>query len=206
MADISTVLPGSTTAAVVLAAGGGTRWDGPGHKLAARVNGVAVLRRAIDAALAAGLNETVMVLGALDLSTVALPGGVTVILNQRWSDGPASSLAVAIDHARAAGHRAVVVGLGDQPAVRPEAWRLVASVTETPIAVATYAGRRGHPVRFAAEMWPALPRVGEGPGRSVQAANPAWTTEVACPGHDADVDTVADLARASIACESAPIP
>lgn len=182
-----------STLAVILAGGAGTRWDGPGHKLAAPVDGVrAVLRRAVDAAVAAGLDEVAVVLGALPADVVELPTGVTVLVNDGWADGQASSLALAVEYARAAGHGAVVVGLGDQPGLAPDAWRRVASSVDTPVAVATYDGRRGHPVRFAAVVWPDLPTTGETPGRALTACA-TRVTEVACPGFDADVDTVADL-------------
>lgn len=180
--------------AVVLAGGAGSRWDGGGHKLAARAAGVPVLRRAVDAALAAGLDETLVVFGALTPDAVELPAGVTVVINAGWGVGQASSLAVAVEHARTTRAAAVVVGLGDQPGVVSEAWRRVAAADATPVAVATYDGCRGHPVRFAAEVWPELPREGGTPGSVLMARRPEWVGEVPCPGLAADVDTLADLA------------
>jgi CTP:molybdopterin cytidylyltransferase MocA len=176
-----------TTAAVLLAAGGGTRFVADGHKLLAPFRG----RPLVEWALAAAdvLDELIVVTGAVEL---VLPAGAREVRNARWADGQATSLAAGIDAAR--GHEAVVVGLGDQPLIPAEAWRQVAASTVTPIAVATYGGTRRNPVRFAAEVWPLLPREGDEGARSLLAGRPELVTEVACGGNPADVDTQEDLA------------
>ena len=178
----------TSTAAVVLAAGSGSRYRGSTHKLLAPFRGRIVVGHAVDAAVAAGLDETVVVVGAVDLD---VPPGVRVVRNERWAEGLATSLRAGVDAAR--GHDAVVVGLGDQPLVTPEAWRLVAAASTTPLAVATYDGVRGHPVRLAASVWDRLPRSGDEGARSLLRSGAAEVTEVRCPGSPADVDTVEDL-------------
>ena len=142
---------------MVLAAGAGTRFEGPTHKLLAPFRGKPLVQWAIEHAAAAGLDETLVVRGAIDV-----PGSENLVLvNEQWEGGIATSLHAAIAYARDAGHDAIVVGLGDQPLVLPEAWRAVAAATATPIAVATYDGRRGNPVRLAADVWPLLPTTGD---------------------------------------------
>ena len=71
-----------TVAAVILAAGGGARWNGAGHKLLAEVAGRPLAAHALAAASEAGLDELVVVTGSVDLSTV-LPVGATVLHNNR---------------------------------------------------------------------------------------------------------------------------
>ena len=179
-----------TTAAVVLAAGGGTRFRGATHKLLAELGGRPLVARVLDAAIAARLDAVYVVVGAVEL---AVPPGCTVVRNPRWEEGMATSLAAGIAAADADGREAVVVGLADQPAVPSEAWRLVAAATATPLAVATYGGVRGHPVRLAASTWPALPATGDVGARALLVGKEFAVTEVPCPGSAADVDTVEDL-------------
>jgi CTP:molybdopterin cytidylyltransferase MocA len=182
--------------AVVLGAGAGSRF-GEGPKLLALLDGRPLVAWALDAVVSAGLDRAAVVTRPGDDALEALvPAGVTVVPNARWAGGMATSLAAAVAWARAADLAAVVVGLGDQPRVRPDAWRAVAAAGGTPIAMAAYAGgRRGHPVRLHRDVWPLLPESGDAGARVVIRERPDWVTLVPCPGGDDDVDTVADLER-----------
>jgi CTP:molybdopterin cytidylyltransferase MocA len=181
-----------STAAVVLAAGGGTRFAGETHKLLARLGERSVVEHAIAAAVDAALDATYVVVGAVDVPEVA---GATIVHNPRWADGQSTSLLAGIAAARDGGHDAVVIGLGDQPFVPPEAWAAVAACTATPIATATFDGARRPPVRLAAAVWDMLPSSGDEGARSLLRERPDLVTEVPCPGTPADIDTLEDLNR-----------
>ena len=181
-------------AAVILAAGAGSRFGGPGEKLRAKVGRRSLVAEAVAPALEAALDELVVVTGAVELSDL-LPGEATVLANADWREGQATSLRVAVDWCQRQGHAAMVVGLGDMPGLTAEAWRAVADAPGGPIVVATYRGRRGHPVRLDAEVWPSLPLGGDEGARAVMARHPELVSELACTGRPADIDTREDLRR-----------
>lgn len=183
----------SVTVAIVLAAGAGSRFTGSTHKLLAELHGIPIARRAVDTARRADIGPVVVVTGAVDPFEGDPPPGVHVVHHSRWADGQATSLQAGIEAARRLGADAVVVGLADQPFVTPDAWRAVAAST-SPIAVATYAGRRRNPVRLAADVWPLLPTAGDEGARSVVRLRPEFVEDVPCAGSPADIDTWEDLA------------
>jgi CTP:molybdopterin cytidylyltransferase MocA len=181
------------TTAVLLAAGGGSRFVGSTHKLLAILDGKPVFRRSLDNVVAAGFDQVVVVTGA-----VALPiddSGVRTVHNPRWEDGQAGSLQLGIAAAEALESEFVVVGLADQPFIPASAWRAIAAApSAAPIVVATYNGVRGpNPVRLNRSVWPHLPTEGDEGARPLMRLRPDWVDEVACEGSAADIDTLEDL-------------
>lgn len=179
-----------TVAAVLLAAGGGSRFEGETPKLSAVVRGRRVVDWAADHARGAALDDLIVVTGAV--TDLGVPDAVP---NPRWPEGLATSLQRAIATASERGHDAVVVALADQPGIPSTAWRAVAGADTTPIAVARYRSGRGHPVRLAAEVWPLLPTTGDAGAAPLMRERPDLVTEVACEGDPTDIDTLEDLHR-----------
>jgi len=195
MTDQSDVKPVRNVRAVVLAAGGGTRFAGDGHKLLAERNGRTVVEHAVSAAHAA-LGDVLVVTGAAQIpDAVAAIPGVRLLHNPDWAQGQATSLAAAVA-AIAADETidAVVVGLGDQPDISPDGWRRVASST-APIAIATYDGRRRNPVRLHRSVWSLLPTTGDEGARVVTRLRADLVEEVPCSGSPDDIDTLEDVLR-----------
>ena len=179
------------TVAILLAAGAGSRFTGGGHKLDATIGGRSIARQAIEAAIASGIGPVLVVTGALQ---IALPPGATEVPNPDWADGQITSVKRGLEAARALGATAVVVGLADQPFVTAAAWRAVAAST-SPIAVATYDGRRGNPVRLHESVWHLLPKSGDEGARSLIRVRPDLVEQIPCAGSPADIDTEEDLRR-----------
>jgi len=180
--------------AVLLAAGAGSRFAGPTHKLLAPLAGRTVIEAALDAVAAAGFDSVVVVTGATEIPPHLLdrPGFVERP-NPDWALGQATSIAIGLRTVAELGARVAVIGLADQPFVSSAAWRAVARA-DSPIAVATYDGVRGNPVRLRDDVWDLLPTTGDVGAREVMRLRPELVTEVACEGSAADIDTQEDLA------------
>ena len=179
------------TVVVLLAAGAGSRFTGADHKLLAVVDGRTVAERAIGSATAAAVGPVVIVTGATELPLPGYPELHTVH-NPRWAEGQSTSLQAGIAEADRLGAEAIVVGLADQPFIDPDAWRRVAAAS-SPIAVATYDGKRRNPVRLHRVVWPLLPTGGDEGARSLIRLRADLVQEVPCPGSPADIDTLEDL-------------
>ncbi len=191
--------PRASCGALVLAAGGGSRFVGTTHKLLALLDGRPVVRHVLEAVALSGLSPIIVVTGAVSLAEVLaspLPGNPEVLVthNARWQAGMASSLQSGIVVARQRGLAGVVVGLGDQPGIPSSAWQRVADIS-APIAVATYGGVRRNPVRIHAELWDQLPHDGDEGARTLIRIRPELVTEVVCEGNPDDIDTSDDVAR-----------
>jgi molybdenum cofactor cytidylyltransferase len=182
-----------TTTAVLLAAGGGSRFKGQTHKLLAPIGGRPVFRMALDHLLEAGFDSILVVTGAVALDID--DASVTIVHNEQWQQGQAGSLQLALTEAGRRGSECVVVGLADQPFVPATAWLAIARAeSSAPIVVATYDGVRGpNPVRLQRSVWPLLPTEGDEGARAVMRLHPEWIDELACEGSPADIDTLEDL-------------
>jgi CTP:molybdopterin cytidylyltransferase MocA len=199
---------------VLLAAGAGSRWTGAGHKLDARLpDGRSILRTCLDTVIEAATPlgcPVVVIVGDRDRVAESGPSSgdaregadtdsvhVESVHNPDWRSGQRSSLLVAIEQAESVDADAVVVGLADQPFVTAASWMEVASSTAR-IAVATYDGVRGHPVRLARELWSQVRAFDSPPDeglRSFIGLHPELVEEVPCKGSPIDIDTVEDYDR-----------
>ena len=180
-----------TISAVILAAGAGSRWKGPEHKLIHPFKGKPLISWSLEAPLQEDFDELVVVTGAVDLSSL-IPNNYTVLHNQNWEDGQASSLQLAINYAKSVDHEAVVVGLADTPMVSSESWNLV-SKHPGKLVCGSYGGKRRPPFKIHKDFWKELPTSGDHGARNVLKSATLPIVEVSCEGWPDDIDTIEDL-------------
>jgi molybdenum cofactor cytidylyltransferase len=180
-------------AAIVLAAGAGTRFGAP--KVGALLPDG---RRFLDAVVAqcqtCGADPVVAVVPP----GTAVPEGVRAVTNPRATDEQVTSLRLGLAQLANQEAEGVLVWPVDHALALATSGLAVldaARRTSAPIVVPVYEGRRGHPVWFARETWRELMTVADGGARAVVHAYGARVHEV--PVSDAgvlrDIDTPADL-------------
>jgi len=191
--------PPITVAAVVLAAGAGSRFGG--RKLLAPVGGRPVLQHVLDRVAAAGLSDVVVVLGD---DAAAIEAAIDWrrerrVPNEDPGRGLSSSLRVGVE-ALDDGVDGALIVLGDQPMVSVEAIRALLDAPADParpIVVPVYPDEGGrNPVLMGRAAFGLVAEAtgdrGLGP---VLAAHPELvaTVRVDAPEGNPDVDTRADL-------------
>lgn len=190
---------GPRLAGLVLAAGGARRFGAP--KQLALVGGRSLVATAAQLALDCCAAGVVVVSGAHAPAVEAAIGHlpVTVVRNEAWHEGLASSLRRGVQ-AMPAHAEACLVLLCDQAAITAaDLMRLVEAWQGFPqrMAAAGYAGTAGVPAIFPRAVWPALARLRGDHGARRLLAGAAALTVVAMPNAAVDVDTPADLRRSS---------
>lgn len=168
----------SAPVVLVLASGRGERFLASGgltHKLQALLGGKPVLQHTLDAVRASGLPWH---------------------LEDQGHPGMGDSIAAAVRATRDAPGWLVLPA--DLPLVQAGTLRQIAAALQShAVAVPVHAGRRGHPVGFAAVCGPALAALRGNQGAApVVRAHAAAEIAVDDIGTVTDIDTVQDLAQA----------
>ncbi|MBD0283468.1 MAG: nucleotidyltransferase family protein [Thermoleophilaceae bacterium] len=186
-------------AGMVLAAGAATRFRG--GKQLAMLEGRPLLEHAVRAMTAAPVGRVLVVLGygAEDVLAGVDLHGADALVCERWDEGQSASLACGL--AELADCEAVVVTLGDQPRISPDAIRRVIAARGGGAAAvrATYGGEPGHPVLLERQLFEPLRNVtGDHGARNLLLS--VRTREVPCDdlggGGDVDTRTQLDALRA----------
>jgi molybdenum cofactor cytidylyltransferase len=183
---------------IVPAAGRGSRFGGPLHKLAQPFDGSTVLGTTVRRAIETQLPVVVVTTAELAplVSGLLAMRDIVVLTPAEAARGMGATIATGV--AERSGAPGWLVLPGDMPLVQPDTLLAVAGALEQhPVAYAQYRGRRGHPVAFAAELYSELIQLsGDDGARRVLLRYPAHGQDVDDPGVAQDVDTQADLENA----------
>ena len=199
---------GAKIGGVVLAAGMSRRMGD--NKLITIIDGKPMVRHAVEAALAGGLDPLVVVTGHQPEAVAKALAGLDIVLvhNGDYESGLSSSLRRGIK-ALPPDCAGAMVLLGDMPAITPTLIRRSVAAFDPPargICVATSRGKRGHPVLWGRQFFPEIAQLqGDAGARSLMERHAAEVCEIEA-GNDApltDIDTPEELAAfsASIAAK-----
>ncbi len=184
-------------AALVLAAGGSARLGQPKQLL--RFQGQTLVRRAVEAARAAGCFPIVAVVGR-DHEAIAAElrdSPAEIVPNDSWKRGLGSSIRAGVKALRAS--PAIIILACDQPFVDAHLLeQLIRAREETgkSIVASAYAGTLGVPVLFAQEHFAELLSLRDAEGaKSIFSIRPEAVASVSFPAGAADIDQAADYAR-----------
>lgn len=150
--------------AIVLAAGQSRRM-GTSNKLTAEIDGLPMVRHAVNAALQSGAAETIVVTGHQPDKVAAAVADTDVRLvgNPDYARGLSTSLRAGVAAAPADADGLVVL-LGDMPRIQAShVDKLIAAFNPLEgraICVPTFQGKRGNPVLFAASLMAELREIG----------------------------------------------
>ena len=200
---IGSAFPKSTVSAVILAAGSGSRFSGPAHKLTVEIDGVPMIRRTVMNCLAADFAATVMVTGAESERLTALVSDLPIltVFNPDWTLGQFSSLKCGLGYLidrKIAANSPVCFVLADQPFVKVDTYNLlIQTARQHPdrIIVPRYNNIRGNPTVFPARLFAAMrsAEIDDSGGRRWLTPENIFWLDVDDPGVRKDIDRIHDL-------------
>ncbi len=181
---------------VVPAAGRGSRFGGPQHKLEQPFDGSTVLGTTLRHAIETQLPVVVVTTAALAPLVAGLLATRDIVVLSAGEAARGMGYSIGAGVAERSGAPGWIVLPGDMPLVLPDTLLAVATALEQhPVVYAQHRGRRGHPVAFAAELYSELILLdGDDGARRVLARYPSHGQEVDDAGVLLDIDTPADLA------------
>lgn len=186
----------SRVGAVILAAGESARLGRP--KQLIEIDGVPLLRRAVQSAIDAGCQPVVVVLGAMAEPCRELLHDLAaqIVVNAKWRDGMSTSIDAGVDAMQEHDVNAVLLMVCDQPKVDAASLRrLVAAFPGRGLVAARYGGTLGTPAIFAAEHFAALRALsGDRGAKSLIKRNVDDVVTVDLPEAAVDIDTLTDVA------------
>ncbi|HMO30852.1 MAG TPA: nucleotidyltransferase family protein [Enterovirga sp.] len=199
-----------TIAAIILAAGRGTRF-GREPKMLAAFEGKPLVTRVAEAALESEAEPVIVVVGHEAQAVSAALAGlrVTIVENAHYREGLSTSLKAGFAALPEEAEAAAIL-LGDMPQIGTalldwllKAWR---SSGFPSALVPTFQGRRGHPAILSKDLAPAIARLtgDTGAGKLLRPLADVVEIERGDPAVSRDADTPQELA--ALAAQASTIP
>ncbi len=187
------------TAAVIQAAGKGSRFHSDQYKLLTEIDGKPMIVHTIESVLRAGFDEIVVVIGchANEMRKILVNYPVNIIRNEDWEKGQSTSLRLGVQAVTGSSERACLM-LGDQPFLKTETlFALLAESDAHPdeIIVPFYNGKRGNPIIVPSSRYTQLLELSKGDqgGKQLLTAVGYRKLSVKDIGILKDIDTVEEL-------------
>jgi molybdenum cofactor cytidylyltransferase len=185
---------------ILLAAGQSARLGKPKQLL--KYKGNTLLAHSLQIAIETQLQPIITVLGAnLDVLKESIPPlNTTIIINQAWSEGMASSIRCGMEELGkiAPATAGVIIMVCDQPYVTP---KLLTDLVEKhqhsskPIIASIYNNNIGTPALFDKTIFALLLSLkGDSGAKKIMKSNPDWVETVNFPFGEIDIDTTEDYA------------
>ena len=189
------------SAAVIQAAGKGSRFHSGQYKLLSPVNGKPMVIQTLVPVLAAGFDNVVIVIGAhadeMQAALKDLP--VRVIENSDWELGQSTSLSAGMRAIQYSSDRVCLL-LGDQPYLKTETLSVLLEESDNfpdEIIVPFYKGKRGNPIIVPSRYYKRLLELtgGDEGGKKLLKEAGYHVLSVEDPGILRDIDTIEDLEK-----------
>ncbi len=186
-------------AAIVLAAGAGTRMGGRVKQLLPW-RGKTLIENAIQVATRSNVDETIVVLGAHaeKIREVIREMPARILINRQWEGGHSTSIRAGLDALPSRIDAAIFIN-ADQPLLTSAVVNQIVQryrETDASIVVPTFAGKRGSPVLLNRKHFAELAALqGEQGGRELLAQYPVERVEFTDPRLGIDVDTIEEYEK-----------
>lgn len=186
-------------AAVIQAAGAGSRFHSDQYKLLTQVEGVPMILRTLEPVLKAGFDDVVVVIGAHanEMKKLLVNYPVHIVDNQLWERGQSTSLSAGVRFIKKTSDRVCLL-LGDQPFLQAET--LDALIRESDlhpdqIIVPYYNEKRGNPIIVPSKFYDLLLELTQGDmgGKKLLQTVGYHILNVNDAGIIRDIDTVEEL-------------
>jgi molybdenum cofactor cytidylyltransferase len=184
-----------STGAVILAAGGSSRFGSP--KQLAEFRGKTFGQRIVDLAREAGCSPVVVVAGS-DAEKVRAGISSTIVENKNWRNGIGGSIRIGVQRLIEIEPEiaAIVLLVCDQPFVDADVIRRLMALQEKTgkeIVASSYSDTLGVPALFARPVFSELRALeGDSGAKKIILANRDRVAEFPFPGGNIDIDTPAD--------------